>query len=640
MSMNFSQYRRLLVCFPLVVAIFWPAGVFARYLELDAVADVKTQFSDGCSTVRELANIAKHRKIDVVIYSDHDNNSLEYGVWPLERVFKKKDEQTAVLSEGVESYLAEIQEGGKSLKETVMIPAIESAPFYYWTGNFFDKQPTVNGWDKHLLIVGLQTAENFEELPILNGGFSTRYTTQKLNNFLLYLIIFIACLVFVRKKVFRIVTIPLSFFSLLLVYNHHPFPSSPFDPYHGDRGIKPYQDVIDYAVAKGAMVFWNHIESSTGAGKSDLAKINTSPHPEDLVLSENYTGFEAVSDEPVRATDPGKEWDHVLTKYIQGDRKAPVWGYGGNDFHCEGQDNHVLGGARTVLLATEKTPNAALEAMFYGRMYSVRQPAEGNRLSLAHFAVADGVSGKEAISGEEIATLNAPEIKVRIRSTKQDERTVKVSIIRNGELVREEKGTMPYEFTWQDTDVVRQGRAYYRIKAEVGPTNYLLSNPIFVRFSGLALQVASVPPAKAPPIVPEFKISGPQSPEAPTASEPVEPTVAMPKPTQEPVEKQIASPKPPAVSEPHRPEIEGMNIENPDPMETEETKPQFVTPLVDAVALKKSPDASSPQIATVNKGDKLALVGRTTILYNDKPWLIVKKGNLTAFVWEPLVKVE
>ncbi len=57
---------------------------------MDAVADIKTRFSAGCSSVQELANLARHRRIDVVIFSDNDRRALEYGILPFEKIFKKK----------------------------------------------------------------------------------------------------------------------------------------------------------------------------------------------------------------------------------------------------------------------------------------------------------------------------------------------------------------------------------------------------------------------------------------------------------------------------------------------------------------------------------------------------------------------
>ena len=51
---------------------------------------------------------------------------------------------------------------------------------------------------------------------------------------------------------------------VLLLFDNHPFRSSLVDQYHGDRGIKPYQEVIDFAVSKGALVFWNDVEAGNG----------------------------------------------------------------------------------------------------------------------------------------------------------------------------------------------------------------------------------------------------------------------------------------------------------------------------------------------------------------------------------------
>ncbi|MFQ5716512.1 MAG: hypothetical protein ACE5GQ_05365, partial [Nitrospinales bacterium] len=69
-----------------------PSAAFGKYIQLDAVADIKTRFSSGCLSVQELANISQHRGIDVVIYGDRGRISLEYGIAPFERIFKKKNE--------------------------------------------------------------------------------------------------------------------------------------------------------------------------------------------------------------------------------------------------------------------------------------------------------------------------------------------------------------------------------------------------------------------------------------------------------------------------------------------------------------------------------------------------------------------
>lgn len=116
----------------------------------------------------------------------------------------------------------------------------------------------------------------------------------------------------------------------------------------------------------------------------------------------------------------------------------------------------------------------------------------------------------------------------------------------------------------------------------------------------------------------------------------------------EPAEKSVSLPQFPGIKEPVKPEppAKPAPAVRPPP-ETQagsktpaEAKPRYVVPRIDGVVLKRSPDPASPQLATADKGEKLLLVERTETLYNDKPWLLVRKGKLNAYVWEPLVKEE
>ena len=43
---------------------------FAGFIQLDGVADVKTRFSRGCSTLQEIAELARAKGIDAVIFGD------------------------------------------------------------------------------------------------------------------------------------------------------------------------------------------------------------------------------------------------------------------------------------------------------------------------------------------------------------------------------------------------------------------------------------------------------------------------------------------------------------------------------------------------------------------------------------------
>ena len=74
---------------------------FAGFIQLDGVADVKTRFSRGCSTVQEIAELARARGIDTVIFGDQARDTLEYGLFPFERVIKKRYENSSILSGAV-----------------------------------------------------------------------------------------------------------------------------------------------------------------------------------------------------------------------------------------------------------------------------------------------------------------------------------------------------------------------------------------------------------------------------------------------------------------------------------------------------------------------------------------------------------
>lgn len=60
--------------------------------------------------------------------------------------------------------------------------------------------------------------------------------------------------------------------------------------------------------------------------------------------------------------------------------------------------------------------------------------------------------------------------------------------------------------------------------------------------------------------------------------------------------------------------------------------------VVDGVALRKGPGTIFPKIINLKKGAELEFVRRTNIELNNKNWLVVKRGNRSAYVWEGVVK--
>ena len=622
----------------IILFLLLPPSSQARFIQLDGVADVKTRFSDGCSTVTDLAGQAKSMGIDVIIFSDHARDSLEYGLSPFERLFKKTQGGPSILSAGASGYLLEINDIDRQIPDMLLIPGLEVAPFYYWTGSPFKKNLVANDWDKHLLIVGLETEADFKQIPLLHSNFSSRYLKQFQNVAIGFAFLFLISTTAVYLKYKTRFTLPLSILFFLLALNNHPFSSSPFDPYHGNQGIAPYQEVIDYANSKGALVFWNHMESLSGTREFGSVTLETSPYPQDLLISQGHHGFQAVTGSPDTMTEPGMEWDQALMQYQQGLRSQPVWGYGGNDFHCDYSMGPIFGSVRTIFLVRSRSRAAILDAMKNGRMYSVRQP-DDNRLSLDKFVVSDNISGKEATMGETLKTSDFPEINVKVRSIKGGEKTATIDIIRNGESVKKETVSLPYNLTWRDLKVKKQASVYYRVNVKVSSVDHLVSNPIFVRFGPGPAEVASVLPKQekaiptTPPKQPKVKSPVTLAPGKPSTRE--KPTAVKPSATKEP---QVA--KAPVPAKPNKPvavkKPKNVQVKNP-PAKEEGT---WLTVLSDGVAIKKGPATFFPDGATLNKGDRILLVRRTKIEFNEKVWLMVKHKDQRGYIWEGMVEEE
>jgi len=589
MFFHLHRYSKLYRWVSLLV--FWftlafPSLSFATYIQLDGIADIKTNFSNGCASIKDIANQSERLGIDAVIFGDYARNSIEFGPKPFERIFKNKIEGPSVLGRGAPGFISEINENDRQTKETILIPGVETSPFYYWSGSNYDGNLTAHNWDKHLLIVGLSTAPEYEQLPLQNSNFSLNYTNPLLQQFIIMAFLFMVSVGAVYKGYARAFTVPLMILLLLLTFNNHPFQSSPFDAYHGDQGMEPYQNMIDYANSKGAMVFWNHMEINSGIRQEGTTKLKTLPYPEDLLKTKNYTGFQVIGDHRIQQVEAGQQWDQVLMEYIRGQRQQPVWGYGGNNHLCEDRDNNKLGSARTVFLVREKKRGHLLSAMRKGRMYAVRQNAT-NRLSLDEFFIEDQKTGRQATLGQELSSTDFPTLKIKLRSINGKNNTAQIQIIRNGILAKQENISLPYKLTWRDVSNKQQKRAYYRIKVSVNSMEHLVSNPIFVKFIDSSNKTLTIPPSNQKP-----------TPIAPTTT-----SVATPNSI-------IVGPQ------------------------------KFLKVIVDGAALRKGPGTVFPQILKLNKGVELEFIRRTNIEFNNKNWLVVKHGNRSAYIWEGVVQPE
>ena len=476
------QLNKITIIAAGLLALFlFGTPVIARdYIQLPGVIHIHTTYSSGRYSIEELVTKAEEKKLGVLVLTDHDRVVMEYGLFPLRHLIKKREEKNSVLQAGPEVYLTEIKRLNELQQSVLLIPGVQSSPFYYWKGNPFDQGLTAYDYRKQLLLIGLSKPDDYYSLPQLHGGFSTRYVRDLLPRFIIFFAAFLISvyLLFQKGKI-RIGGLFVAVLSMALMINYHPFKSSRFDPYQGDQGTAPFQDVIDYVKSRGGSVFWSHPESNYAKNAVQLGPIKmiTEHYPDDLIASKNYTGFAAIYGDSSSAANAGMHWDQILMDYCRGLRDQPVWAISGSDFHEE-QKGLELDTFQTIFLVNNKRGQDVLQALERGRIYAVRK-SEDSRLSLDQFQIKDKTTGIAAIMGEEINVKGTPIVEGRISALDGGRQDVTVSIVRDGEQAWTFEGQTPLDFHLADQEGW-SGKTFYRLDVKSKTGGHLLSNPIFV----------------------------------------------------------------------------------------------------------------------------------------------------------------
>ncbi len=450
-----------------------------------------SQFSSGAHTLPELVDLARAAGVEALVLTDHDRIAMTYGLPPFRNLLSWTLSRNAVLKRGAREYLEAVERAAKANRDMVLVPGLESAPFYYWSGSLPKGTLTARNWRKHIHVIGLEDPEVLENLPIAGSGAGPHVVRSVLPRFGLFvgLLLLSGVLVF-RGGAWRCAGRIGVIVAVLGAFDAQPFRASPFDPFHGDQGVAPYQALIDYVHAHGGMTFWAHPEANYGAKGEVFRKsvagfslppvgMQTDRHPGDLLLTDGYTGFEALYGDTIHVTDPGKEWDRALIAYTEGTRRTPPWGLCGIDFHKQGQNSwSYLDRGQTIFLVEEKSRRGVLDAMRQGRMYAVYQGGTG-RIRLESFVLSSAANGARAISGEELdARDGSLHLNARITCSETEPVVLQVQLIDSGKVVKRLEGETPLLIAHEFAGRPAQG--FIRLDARAARYR-LLSNPIFYR---------------------------------------------------------------------------------------------------------------------------------------------------------------
>jgi len=297
---------------------------------------------------------------------------------------------------------------------------------------------------------------------------------------LFFAVLVLAVFLIKWRGFYRIAGIVIFIWCVVSIANSNVFRSSPFDQYHGDQGITPYQHLIDYVDSKGGLTFWNYPETKSGVRQMAPIYVDTPSYPEVLEQARDYTGFAAIYGDNITVTEPGNIWDRVLIAYCDGRRNRPVWGISTADFHEEGGAGEKLGNFPTIFLVQEKSRKDVLKALRNGKMYASYQGNYLQSVRLDEFSVCSSEGEKKGISGDEITLKENPRIRIFLSAAEASEKKVRVRLIRSGELIETFEGTLPMQIYYEDRCFQPGEKVYYRM--DMQGQGKIVSNPIFVAF--------------------------------------------------------------------------------------------------------------------------------------------------------------
>lgn len=466
-------------------------------LWLKAAVHVHSTASTGTLSLESLAQRAERQGLDVLVLSDNFTLRYEYGVQPLERVVKYTVAYPALLEYGVERFLADVREVQERHPGLLIVPGVEVAPHYYWTGSLWAGDLTMHNAQRNLLVIGLTKPEDYAALPArgnpdsftMDGaGFAATAPFLLLAPALWYWWprrddVCAAPGISALARWGRIVLIVAAWLSWgLYVW---PVGSPAFSSYDPHSGYRPYQALIDAATSRGALVFWSMIDARDFSrhlvGPLGAVTIMTEPHPESLVMTHGYTGFGGLYQDRRPAVAPGGVWDQVVESRLQEQGAVLPTMVGEAAFHSLQDTEKDLDRVYTVVQAGDRTLEAVLEALRRGRAYAALRGDGRVLLKLDAFEVRTA-GGRSAGMGGRLEINEGEDAAVCLSLSAEDGHAypVVVRLIRSGRVIRRFEGTTPLVYEMVDREAPVGKWVSYRVDASA-KSGQLLTNPVSVK---------------------------------------------------------------------------------------------------------------------------------------------------------------
>ena len=479
--------------------LVWPSTVPAaeQRVPLRVAIHVHSTASTGTLSLEALAARAEQQGLDAIVLSDNFSLEYEYGLQPFPGLLKKTISFPSVLSYGVERYLDEITAVQARHPQLVIVPGVEVAPYYYWTGSFWRGDLTMRDAQRNLLVLGLTRAEDYRALPARGNPASLRVDGASLANAAPLLLIVPALFLWKPRRRMvegwrepisaarRMVAVGCLVLAVATLVNAWPFGTPPFSSYESQLGYRPYQAVLDEANQRGAVVLWSMTEArdlqSHVFGPLGTVTVRTDAHPEALVLTSGYAGFGGLYQDTRTVTAAGGIWDQVIQAQPGTAPSAVPTMIGEIAFHGLADKGKDLDRVVTTVFAKERSVAAVLEAIRSGHAYAVAEGDHRVMLTLDEFSLGCDCNQASVGIGERLALPSGAHAVATVRLSARDGKShpVTLRLIRSGEIIGVMKAETPVHYQLADTQPMPDRGAYYRVEV-AGQSGELLSNPVYV----------------------------------------------------------------------------------------------------------------------------------------------------------------
>jgi hypothetical protein len=449
-----------------------------------SVIHLHSDRSGGRCSPLEIARAARAAGIDAVFTADHYLASVSYAPWPIGNVLGLSISRPSVMGLGVERYLEDLAHAEREVGGLRLVPGLEVAPYARWIGSVLRGTLQLRGWHRHMLVLGIEEADDLARLPVSGNLAGGVYSAWSLAYLLpaavlvwsaVRLLPSLAAGPVADRRRLGAGGIAFAFLpgmmSLGLLVAGFPYRVERFSPLGPNPGVVPFQHLVDHIHHLGGMTLLAHPEARLDRMEAFDVRLLTEPHPE-LVRLTTVDGFAALPAGVESILPPGGVWDAALADFLAGSRPNAPWAMAENDDHGPAAkiDFNLL---QTVLWVTDRSHTGLLEALRKGRHYARWTPHGKTPLRLRRWQIES--AGAAAVSGETLRA-RAP-VSIHLQLEGGDGQPVTARLVRSGAVIWSRRATPPLEVAIDDDPSVP---SFYRLDVEGAYPYRLISNPIFV----------------------------------------------------------------------------------------------------------------------------------------------------------------